>query len=151
MSDITIFRQYVKSLYSLLNAKQLPEPMTTRYQFNSQEYISAQLIQAEWHIMMKSSNGNIFRFTGHCAGIHRSPMNSTHKGRWRGALLLSFDMRLNKRLIKTIMVVASWDAIALIMTYLYLICVSTYGIIGSANDLTPARHLAIIWTNTLWF
>ena len=24
-----------------------------------------------------------------CAGIHRSPVNSPHKGQWRGALMLS--------------------------------------------------------------
>ena len=40
-------------------------------------------------IMMTSSNGNIFHVTGHCAGIHRSPVNSLHKGQWRGALEFS--------------------------------------------------------------
>ena len=30
-------------------------------------------------------------------GIHRSPVNSPHKGQWRGALMFS-DLRLNKRL-----------------------------------------------------
>ena len=40
--------------------------------------------------MMTSSNGNIFRITGHlCRGIHRSPVNSPHKGQWRGALMFS--------------------------------------------------------------
>ena len=33
-------------------------------------------------------------------GIHRSPVNSPHKGQWRGALMFSFDLRLNKRLSK---------------------------------------------------
>ena len=32
-------------------------------------------------------------------GIHRSPVNSPHKGQWRGALLF-FHLRLNKRLSK---------------------------------------------------
>ena len=47
---------------------------------------------------MTSSNGNIFRVTGPLCGeftgrrwiprgIHRSPVNSPHKGQWRGALL----------------------------------------------------------------
>ena len=42
---------------------------------------------------MTSSNGNIFRVTGHLCGeftgdgIHRSPVNSLHKGQWRGALM----------------------------------------------------------------
>ena len=40
--------------------------------------------------MMMSSNGNIFRAAGLSArGIHRSPVNSPHKGQWRGALILS--------------------------------------------------------------
>ena len=33
-------------------------------------------------------------------GIHRSPVNSPHKGQWRGALIFFFDLRLNKRLRK---------------------------------------------------
>ena len=43
--------------------------------------------------MMTSSNGNIFRVTtGYwpsVRGIHRSPVNSPHKGQWRGALIFS--------------------------------------------------------------
>ena len=40
--------------------------------------------------MMTSSNGNIFRVTlPFVRGIHWSPVNSTHKGQWRGALMLS--------------------------------------------------------------
>ena len=39
--------------------------------------------------MMTSSNGNIFRVTRLCAGIHRSPVNSPHKGEWRGTLMFS--------------------------------------------------------------
>ena len=40
--------------------------------------------------MMTSSNGNIFRVTGPlCGGIHRRPVNSPHKGQWRGALMFS--------------------------------------------------------------
>ena len=33
-------------------------------------------------------------------GIHRSPVNSPHKGQWRGALINLFDLRLNERLNK---------------------------------------------------
>ena len=41
-----------------------------------------------WHF--PSSNGNISRVTGPlCAGIHRSPVNSPHKGQRRGALMFS--------------------------------------------------------------
>ena len=36
--------------------------------------------------------------------IHRSPVNSPHKGQWRGALIVSLIFALNKRLSKH-----SWD------------------------------------------
>ena len=36
--------------------------------------------------MMTSSNKNIFRGAGCVRGIHRSPVNSPHKGQWRGAM-----------------------------------------------------------------
>ena len=40
--------------------------------------------------MMTSSNGNIFlRNWPFVRGIHRSPVNSPHKGQWRGALMFS--------------------------------------------------------------
>ena len=47
--------------------------------------------------MMTSSNGNMFRVTGFCEGIHRwllgihrSPMSTPHTDQWRGALMFSF-------------------------------------------------------------
>ena len=40
--------------------------------------------------VMTSSNGNIFRVNWpFVRGIHRSPVNSPHKGQWRGALMFS--------------------------------------------------------------
>ena len=33
-------------------------------------------------------------------GIHRTAVNSPHKGQWRGALMFFFDLHLNKRLSK---------------------------------------------------
>ena len=51
--------------------------------------------------MMMSSTGNIFRVTGPlCVGIHRSLVNSPHKGQWRGALMDFFYLSLNKPLSK---------------------------------------------------
>ena len=41
------------------------------------------------HHMMTSSNGNIFRVTGHLCGNSPVPVNSPHKGQWRGALMFS--------------------------------------------------------------
>ena len=38
--------------------------------------------------MMTSWNGNIFRVTGHLCGEF-TPVNSPHKGQWRGALMFS--------------------------------------------------------------
>ena len=43
------------------------------------------------YVMMTSSNGTIFRVIGpFVRGMHRTPMNSPHKGQWRGALVFSF-------------------------------------------------------------
>ena len=40
--------------------------------------------------MMTSSNGNIFRLTGHlCGEFTGSRVNYSHKGQWRGALIFS--------------------------------------------------------------
>ena len=40
--------------------------------------------------IMTSSNGNIFpRYWPFVRGIHRSPVNSTHKGQWSGAMMFS--------------------------------------------------------------
>ena len=49
---------------------------------------------------MTSSNGNIFRVTGPLCGIQRSPVNSPHKGQWRGSLMFSLICALNRRLSK---------------------------------------------------
>ena len=42
------------------------------------------------YTMMTSSNGNIFRVTGHLCGEFTGPrVNSPHKGQWRGGLMFS--------------------------------------------------------------
>ena len=75
--------------------------------FPSQKASNAERVSMSWHhnlyimfltelFMITSSDGNIFRVTGHFCGeftgdlrgIHRSPVNSPHKGQWRGALML---------------------------------------------------------------
>ena len=54
-----------------------------------------------YHWMMTSSNGHFSALLALCAeGIHRSAVNSLHKGQWRGALMFLFYLRLNKRLSK---------------------------------------------------
>ena len=40
------------------------------------------------------------RYWSFVRGIHRSPVNSPHKGQWRGALMFSLIWALNKRLSK---------------------------------------------------
>ena len=40
------------------------------------------------------------RYWPFVGGIHRSPVNSPHKGQWLGALMFSFTCALNKRLSK---------------------------------------------------
>ena len=39
--------------------------------------------------MITSSNGSFFRVTGLCGGNSPVPVNSPHKGQWRGALMFS--------------------------------------------------------------
>ena len=46
---------------------------------------------------MTSSNGKNPRYWPFVRGIHRSPVNSPHKGQWRGALMFSLISTLNKR------------------------------------------------------
>ena len=42
------------------------------------------------HIMMTPLNGIIFaRYRAFVRGIHRSPVDSPHKGQWRGASMVS--------------------------------------------------------------
>ena len=43
------------------------------------------------HDMMTSSNWNIFRVNVLWRGTQRSPVNSPSKGKWRGALMFSFN------------------------------------------------------------
>ena len=42
----------------------------------------------------------VARYWPFVRGIHRSPVNSPHKGQWRGDFFIFFDLRLNKRLNK---------------------------------------------------
>ena len=59
------------------------------------------------------------RFWPFVRWIHRSPVNSPHKGQWRGALMFSLICALNKLLSKQLWGWWFWDAIALIMMSLY--------------------------------
>ena len=44
--------------------------------------------------------GHFPRYWPFVLGIHRSPVNSPHKGQWRGAVMFSLICALNKRLSK---------------------------------------------------
>ena len=55
------------------------------------------------HLMMASSNGNIFRVTGPLC-VEFTGHRWIHKGHWRGALMFSLICAWNKRLRKQ-----SWD------------------------------------------
>ena len=65
----------------------------------SQRASDAENVYIWWHhhaigitltIMMTSSNGDIFRVTGHLCGEFTGPGEFPHKGQWRGALKFSF-------------------------------------------------------------
>ena len=59
--------------------------------FPCRDVIMCDMLLVIWYsYMMTSSNGNIStRCWPIVKGIHRSPMDSPHRGRWRGALMLS--------------------------------------------------------------
>ena len=46
-------------------------------------------IRLEMHLFMMTSS-NFLRYWPFARGMHRLPVNSPHKGQWRGALMLSF-------------------------------------------------------------
>ena len=102
-------------------------------------------------------------------GIHWSPVNSPHKGHWRGALMFSLicawinkwvnnraagDLRRHRvHYDVTVMECHSRNNVkssGTALTYwgrVTHICVSKLTITGSDNGLSPDRRQAIIWTN----
>ena len=101
-------------------------------------------------------------------GIHRPPVNSPHKGQWRGALMFSLicvwinDWVNNREAGDLRRYRAHYD-VTLMFRYkegmkhyhnrwshwgrVTHICVVDLTIIGSDNGLSPGRRQAIIWTN----
>ena len=76
----TVRRHYNSAIVSLNEHNQRVKPQQTPHSNTCSSPLR----------MMTSSNGNIFHVTGHLwGGIHRSPVNSPHKGQWRGALMFS--------------------------------------------------------------
>ena len=60
-----------------------------RYRSNHNKAQIAQIMCIFLGLMMTSSNGNIYRVTGHLCGELTVPVNSPYKGQWRGALMFS--------------------------------------------------------------
>ena len=99
-------------------------------------------------------------------GIHRSPVNSPHKGQWRGTLMFSLicvwindwvnnreagDLRRHRGHCD-VNVMQIWNNGMENIGFTHWgrvthICVSKLTIIGSYNGLSPGRHQANIWTN----
>ena len=67
-------------------------------------------------------------------GIHRSPVNSPHKGQWRGALIFSLICALNKRVSKQ-----SWG------WWFQKPSCALYNIIVMSWLLMPSVHLKHAW------
>ena len=65
---------------------------------NERKYSSSQMIN-EFQ-MMTSSNGNFFRVTGPLCWNSPVPVNSPHKGQWRGTFMFPLICTLDKRLSK---------------------------------------------------
>ena len=88
-----------------------------------------------------------------CAGIHRSPVNSTHKGQWRGALMFSLiypwtNGCVNNREIAPIMTSLYWSHSFqcgnLSLPFVFQWCMRLE---PSANPAFPSepRHLVACW------
>ena len=69
-------------------------------------FIQKYYIYCKQHAKLKLHHDDVIKwkhFLSHWTfvrGIHRSPVTSPHKGKWRGALMFLVDLRLNKRLSK---------------------------------------------------
>ena len=80
--------------------------------------------------VMTSSNENIFRVTGHLCGEFTGPVNSPHKGQWRGALMFSLICTRIKGWINNVKAGdlrryrTHYDAI--VMQATYLLCDNSY-------------------------
>ena len=75
---------------------------------------------AQYHIQDGSGHDDTIKWTfsvllAICEGNHRSPVDSPHKGQWRGALMffLSAPEQTAEQIIEAPVI---WDAITLIMT-----------------------------------
>ena len=102
--------------------------------------------------MMTSSNGNTFRrYWPFVRGIHRSPVNSPHKGQWRGAFMFSLicacindwvnnlkagDLRRH-RAHYDVTVMISWPSEA----------IWRQSSAWTLAQVMVCRHQAITWTN----
>ena len=73
----------------------ISKPHTRTHQYICHPYIESTVTGLQLsgsNFMMTSSNGNISRVIGPLCGEftgHRSPLNSSDKGQWRGALMFS--------------------------------------------------------------
>ena len=79
---------------------------------------------------------NCPRYWPYVRGIHRSPVNSPHKGQWHGALMILWSAleQIVERIIETPVI---WDAIKPIMSSLYCESVKPRKALVSINITTP--------------
>ena len=61
---------------------------------------------------------HFLRYWPFVRGIHRSPMDSPHKGQWSGALVFHLMCATNKHVEQAIKMPVIWDTVALIVTSL---------------------------------
>ena len=88
----------IEALKSLQSAYYISKPHGLRMSIKFVLCFALYTIYTDISTMMTSSNGDTFRVTGPlfvcvcvCGGrgVHRSPVNSPHKGQWRGILMFS--------------------------------------------------------------
>ena len=100
--------------------------------------------------MMRSPNGNIFRVTGP-RGFHRSPVNSPHKGQWRGALLFSLictwvkGWAYNREGGDLVRHSAHYDVTVMVVTYLLTVYTVDLDLVLKVSLGVNEDYLSVPW------
>ena len=86
--DLKLHTRYDLLRFRFLACGKLVECALVTFMYHDMRWGVLSIHSILWScwFMMTSSNGKIFpRYRPFMSGIHRTPMNSPHKGQWRGA------------------------------------------------------------------
>ena len=84
-SALLVIYVEIQTIRLYLCCSQLPPPWLPRCQYPDSKDPRIEIDVAWWRHQMETFSALLAL----CVGIHRSPVNSPHKGQWRGALMFS--------------------------------------------------------------